>query len=379
MKTVIAIDSFKGSISSYEAGLAAKKGVLRVIPNTKISLFPIADGGEGTVAALVGGMNGKIKRVTVKNPLGKEITAEYGIIGNTAIIEMAAASGIALIKKDELNPMKTTTFGVGEMILDAVNSGCREFIIGIGGSATNDGGIGMLQSLGFEFLDEGDNEVPFGACGLGKIKKIKSEKVPKAIKDCVFKVACDVKNPLCGANGCSAVFGPQKGATQEQVKLMDSYMSHYADITKKYYPNADKEAAGSGAAGGLGFAFMTYLGAVLTKGIDLILEKIGIEEEIKSADLVITGEGRLDGQTVMGKAPIGVAALGKKHGKTVLAFSGCATREAGICNLHGIDAFFPIVRGAVSLEEAMNTENAKQNMADTVEQAIRLWNLGNKK
>ncbi len=372
MKVVIAIDSFKGSITSYQAGNAAKEGVLRVKPNAEVTVSPIADGGEGTVNALVSGMGGVFKKVTVHNPLMREITAEYGIIGKTAIIEMAASSGIALISREELDPMETTTYGVGEMIKDAINSGCDEFIIGIGGSATNDGGVGMLQALGFKFSDADGKEVPFGAKALGKIEKIDVSGVSQQIKNSKFNIACDVKNPLCGQNGCSAVFGPQKGATVETVEIMDRDMAHFAAVTKEKYPHANPDFEGSGAAGGLGFAFMTYLGGVLKKGIDLILEKTELEEKIKSADLVITGEGRLDSQTVMGKAPIGVAKLGKKYLKPVLAFSGCVTRDAGVCNSHGIDAFFPVVRGAVSLDEAMDTENAKKNLADTVEQAIRL-------
>lgn len=376
MKVVIAIDSFKGSISSFEAGNSAALGIKRVCPDAEICVMPIADGGEGTVEALVEGMKGKIRQVTVKDSLGRNITAAYGIVGDTAVIEMSAAAGIFLLNKSELNPMHTTTYGVGEMIKDAIMNGCRDFIIGIGGSATNDGGVGMLQALGFEFLDGNGKAVPFGAKGVGMIEKITDDKALPELKECNFNIACDVTNPLCGKLGCSAVYGPQKGATEGDIKVMDKALAHYGELTSQKYKNADMNAAGAGAAGGLGFAFMAYLGGKLQSGIELILDKIGIEEKISGADLVITGEGRIDSQTVMGKAPIGIARLAKKHGKDVIAFAGCVTRDSNVCNSHGIDAIFPILRSVSTLEEAMDAENAKMNMADTAEQAVRLWQLG---
>lgn len=376
MKFLIAIDSFKGSMTSIDAGNAAALGIKRCIDDADIVVKSIADGGEGTVYSLVQGLNGKIKEVEVSNPLGRKTVAKYGIIGDKAVVEMAEAAGISLIKKEELNPMDTTTYGVGEIIKDAISYGCRKFIVGIGGSATNDGGVGMLQALGFEFLDKNGNEVPFGAKSLGMIKEVKDKNVIPQLKDCDFKIACDVKNPLCGENGCSRIFGPQKGADNDDIIKMDAGMENYASITYKYNPKSDKNTPGAGAAGGLGFAFISYLGGKLQSGIEMILNEINIEEYIKDADLVITGEGKIDKQTVMGKAPIGIARLAKKFNKPVLAFSGCVTRDASVCNEHGIDAIFPIVRTACALEEAMDNDNARKNMTDCVEQAIRLWMLG---
>ncbi len=374
MKVLIAIDSFKGSLSSVEAGEAAAEGIKRVYPDAVADIMPVADGGEGTVEALVKGMNGRKEIIEATDPLGRKTKCAYGIIGNgdTAVIEMSAAAGITLLSKEELNPLLTTTYGVGEIIRDAVNKGCRNFIVGIGGSATNDGGIGMLQALGFDLLDKDGKPVSYGAYGLKDIDFIGSSKVLPELSDCTFNIACDVNNPLCGERGCSAVFGPQKGATPETVKEMDSYLLHFAEKVKEFNPLSDENYAGAGAAGGLGFAFLSFLGGRLLSGIDLILEQIHIEEKIKDADFVITGEGRLDAQTVMGKAPSGIADIAKKYDRPVIAFSGAVTKDAVYCNEKGIDAFFPIVRGVTTLEEAMKKENAHSNMADTAEQVFRL-------
>ncbi len=373
MKIVVAVDSFKGSMTSVEAGLAVKNGIERVYSNANVNIIPIADGGEGTVDALVSGLNGKLKQVMVTNPLGEKISASYGIVkGNTAVIEMSAAAGITLIPTNKLNPMKTTTYGVGEMIKDAILQGCNNFIIGIGGSATNDGGVGMLQALGFEFLDKDGNQVPFGAEGLSKVVKISDKNALPQLKNCTFNIACDVTNPLCGENGCSKIFAPQKGAKASDLEVMDGYLSSYADLTKQKYPTSDKNLPGAGAAGGLGFAFSSYLNGKLTSGIKLILDTIDFESIVKGADLVITGEGRMDSQTAMGKTPIGIANLAKKHGATVIAFTGSATYDSNVLNSLGIDAIFPIVRGASSLEDAMNTKNAMKNMEATVEQVMSL-------
>lgn len=374
MKALIAIDSFKGSLSSAEAGAAVAEGIKRIYPDADCDIMPIADGGEGTVDALVTGMRGRKEFIEATDPLGRKITCAYGIIGDnsTAVIEMSAAAGITLLRKEELNPLYTTTYGVGEIIRDAIDKGCRNFIIGIGGSATNDGGIGMLQALGFDLLDKNGQSVPFGAIGLKEIDFIGSSKALPELSECTFNIACDVNNPLCGERGCSAVFGPQKGATHETVREMDTYLAHFAEKAKEFNPLSDKDFAGAGAAGGLGFAFLSFLKGRLVSGIDLILEQIHIEEKIKDADFVITGEGRLDAQTVMGKAPSGIADIAKKYNKPVIAFSGAVTKDAVYCNEKGIDAFFPIVRGVTTLEEAMNTENARSNMADTAEQVFRL-------
>lgn len=335
---------------------------------------PLADGGEGTVEALAHGMDGRIEKIKVTGPLGESVEAAYGIIdkSKTAIIEMSAAAGITLVKEEERNPLNTTTYGVGELICDAINKGCRNFIVGIGGSATNDGGIGMLQALGYEFLDAHNMQVPLGAKGLAVIEKISDEHVIPELKECKFKIACDVTNTLCGEQGCSAIFGPQKGATPTMIMQMDKWLAYYAHLTHEKYPKANMKQAGTGAAGGMGFAFLSYTNAVLESGIKIILEETKLEEYVKDADIVITGEGRLDGQTVMGKAPIGVADIAKKYDKTVIAFSGCVTEDAVACNKHGIDAFFPILRSVTTLSEAMDSENARKNMIATTQQVFRL-------
>lgn len=374
MKVVVAIDSFKGSLSSMEAGTAVAEGIYRADKDAEVTVRPLADGGEGTVEALTAGMNGRIESVKVTGPLGNTVEASYGIIAETktAIIEMAAAAGITLLAEKDRNPLYTTTYGVGELMQDAMKKGCRNFIVGIGGSATNDGGVGMLQALGYGFLDAAGRQVPYGAEGLARIVKITDDRVVPELKECHFKIACDVTNPLCGEQGCSAVFGPQKGATLSMVEEMDKWLMHYAALTKEKYPQSDRNKPGTGAAGGLGFAFLSYTNAVLESGVKIVLEETKLEEYIKNADIVITGEGRLDGQTVMGKAPIGVAGMVKKYGKRVLAFSGCTTEDAVLCNQHGIDAFFPILRSVTTLEEAMSPEKARENLAATVEQVFRL-------
>lgn len=385
MKAVIAIDSLKGSLTSLEAGEAIKKGIMKVYKEAEVVIRPVADGGEGTAVALTLGMNGKLEKVKVTGPLGKEVEAEYGILEpsethkvKTAIIEMSVAAGITLVDEKERNPLKMTTYGVGEMIKDAIAKGCRHFIVGIGGSATNDGGIGMLQALGFGILDKNGKQVSFGAQGLSEIETISDEFVLPELKDCTFRIACDVTNTLCGEQGASAIYGPQKGATPTMIMQMDKWLAYYAALSREKYPHANMNQAGTGAAGGLGFAFLTYTNAVLESGIKIVLEETELEKYVKDADIVVTGEGRFDGQTVMGKAPVGVAAIAKKYGKKVIAFAGCVTEDAIACNEHGIDAFFPILREVVSLSEAMDTKNATKNMTATVEQAFRLIRLMDK-
>ena len=374
MKAVIAIDSFKGSLTSLEAGNSVAAGIRRVFPDAECIIRPLADGGEGTVDALVAACDGKNMEVSVTGPLGAPVLCHYGIIEKTktAIIEMSGAAGITLVPEAEKDPMKTTTFGVGEVIRAAIQKGCRRFIVGIGGSATNDGGTGMLQALGYGILDRDGNQIPPGAQGLAQIASISSEHVLPELSECTFRIACDVNNPLCGPRGASAVYGPQKGADEAMVQVMDRGLAHFAEIAGKWNPKADPEFPGTGAAGGLGFAFLTFTSAVLESGIQIVLEETRLREYVKDADLVITGEGRLDGQTVMGKAPVGVARIAKEFHKPVLAFSGSVTREAAACNDAGIDAFFPILRSVVTREEAMDPENARKNMADTAEQIFRL-------
>lgn len=374
MKVVIAIDSFKGSISSFEAGKCVAEGITNVIPECETIIKPLADGGEGTVEALTEGLTGRKKKIIVSGPLCERVEAEYGIVdrNKTAIIEMASAAGITLISGEQRNPYYTTTYGVGEMIKDAISEGCRNFIIGIGGSATNDGGVGMLQALGFRFYKNNGKTIEKGAYGLKDLAHIENDKIISQLRECRFRIACDVKNVLCGADGCSAIYGPQKGATDEMVVEMDGWMKHYASIVRKYYPDANENVPGAGAAGGLGYAFKTFLNADLTSGIDIIMNEINLEKDLADADFVITGEGRLDRQTVMGKAPVGVAKLAKKYQIPVIAFAGSVTKDADICNKNGIDAFFPIVRGVCTLDAALNSVEAKNNLKQTVEQVFRL-------
>ena len=388
MKILIAIDSFKGSLSSKEAGEAIKSGILRIIPNAEVLISPLADGGEGTVETLVEALGGSLETVRVKGPLFQEVEAHYGILsdsqyspndGKLAIMEMSQASGITLVAPEKRNPLKTGSYGVGEMILDAYHKGCRRFLMGIGGSATNDGGIGMLSALGFRFSKENGEEIcPIGE-GLKDLARIDATSVPKGLLHCSFQIACDVENPLYGENGASLVYGFQKGGNKELLSQMDLWMKRYSELVKEYNPAANPEAPGSGAAGGLGFAFRSFLQGELKSGVSLILEETKLSEKMQGADLVITGEGRLDEQSSMGKAPIGVAKLAKAQGIPVLAFAGAVTVGAKACNQAGIDAYFPILREITTLEDAMNKENARRNLEDTVEQVIRLYRLRHKK
>lgn len=377
MKAVIAIDSLKGSLSSIEAGQAIAEGIKKADAKAEVVIRPLADGGEGTVEALVCGMNGTLQHVKVTGPLGEPVVCEYGIIDETktAVIEMSGAAGITLVPDTKKNPLYTTTYGVGEVIRDAIEKGCRRFIVGIGGSATNDGGIGMLQALGYGFLNKDGQQVPFGAIGLRELETITDTYVLPELAECEFKIACDVTNPLCGENGCSAVYGPQKGANPSMIMEMDKWLRYYAALAREKFPKANLNEPGTGAAGGLGFAFLTFTNAVLESGIKIVLEETKLESFVKDADVVVTGEGRLDFQTAMGKAPVGVAGLAKKFDIPVLAFAGSVTKDATECNKNGIDAFFPILRGISTLEEAMKPENAKQNLIDTAEQAFRLFNI----
>lgn len=373
MKIVVAIDSLKGSMTSMEAGRAIREGIRNVLPDAEVIVKPLADGGEGTTEALVEGLGGEMAEVRVHGPLETPVDACYGIIRKTgtAIMEMAAAAGIILVGKDR-RPLDATTYGVGEMIRDAVEKGCRNFIIGIGGSATNDGGIGMLTALGYEFLDAQGKAVGIGAGALKDVASIRTDHVLPELRECSFKIACDVTNPLCGTNGATYIYGPQKGVTEDLRDELDAAMAGYAQVTKTCIGTDHMESEGAGAAGGLGFAFLSYLHADLQPGIELVLEVVGMEKTMEGADLVFTGEGRLDGQTAMGKAPVGIAKLAKKHGAKVVALAGAVIEGAEKCNDSGIDAFFPILRRIVTLDEAMDPGTARENMIRTTEQVIRL-------
>ena len=373
MKTVIAIDSFKGSLSTYKSGEAVKKGIKKVFPDAQCVISPIADGGEGTLDAVMTAAGGRVVETEVTNPIGEKRLARYGILpSGEAVVEIAEAAGITLIEKKKRNPLYTTTYGVGEIILSAIENGCRSFTVGLGGSVTNDGGVGMLQALGFEFLDGNGREIERGAVGLEKLASVRCDKAHPSLSECVFTLASDVKNPLCGKNGASKVFAPQKGGSPEDIERMDAWLERYADITFKTLGTSDKNAPGSGAAGGLGFAFISYLNAEMKSGIEVVTTLTGLEKEVATADIIVTGEGRLDAQSAMGKAPVGVAAIAKKYGKTVIAFSGCTSPDATVLNDCGIDAFFPILRTVTTLEEAIDEKNAFENLYETSVQVFRL-------
>lgn len=382
MKIVVAIDSLKGSLSSLEAGQAIREGALRADARAEVAVRPLADGGEGTVEALVAGMNGTRCGVSVTGPLGEPVECTYGILpdGQTAVVEMSGAAGITLVDPARRDPLRATTYGVGEVLRDAIGRGCRRFLVGIGGSATNDGGVGMLQALGYEFLDASGRPIAPGAAGLAELCTIRADHVLPQLDQCSFKIACDVINPLCGPQGCSAVYGPQKGATPAMIEKMDGWLNRYAALAARLYPGkADPDHPGAGAAGGMGFAFLAFTHATLESGIDIVLEETDLAAYVRQADLVVTGEGRLDGQTAMGKAPVGVARLARQYGKPVIAFAGSVTPDAIACNGAGIDAFFPILRGVCTLEEAMDPDNARRNLADTAEQVFRLWKAAGKR
>ncbi len=372
MTVTVAIDSFKGSLTTFEAGESAKAGILRACPTARVCVVPLADGGEGTAETLTRALGGETVTATVTGPLGEPVNARYGIAGDVALMEMAQAAGITLAR-GRLDPRAATTFGVGEMILDALGRGCRSFVMGIGGSATNDGGMGMLQALGVRFEDECGQPLPCRGDSLSRVKKIDIAGINPLLKECKFRIACDVKNPLCKDSGCSAVFGPQKGIAADEIALWDGWMADYARCVQRVNPHADPLAHGAGAAGGLGFAFLSFTRAQLVSGIDLVMQTVGLEELIGESDLVITGEGRLDGQSCMGKAPSGVAALALEHRRPCVALSGAVTEDAVACNERGIDAFFSILRSACTLEQAMDKETAKANLSATAEQVIRLY------
>ena len=378
MKIVVAIDSFKGSLSSMEAGTTIKEAIKNVC-DAEVIVKPLADGGEGTVDALVTGMGGNKISIDVTGPLGDKTKATYGISldSKTAIIEMAEAAGIKLVPEHLLNPMNTTTYGVGEIILDAIQRGCRDFIIGIGGSSTNDGGLGMLQALGYEFYDDHGNPVGISGKELSKIRSITSDNVIKELSECNFKIACDVNNPLFGPMGAASIFGPQKGATPDIISILDEGLINFSNVVKQDLGKDTAKVPGAGAAGGLGYAFVTFLNGTLESGIEIILKELNLEDELKDADYVITGEGKLDLQTAMGKAPIGVAKLAKKHNKKVIAFAGGVTKDAIKCNEEGIDAYFPILQLPVTVNEAMEYERAKSNLKSTVTQVFRLIKVHN--
>ncbi|ACD51914.1 glycerate kinase [Clostridium botulinum] len=370
MKFVLAPDSFKESMTSKEACEAMERGIKKVIPNAECIKVPMADGGEGTVEALVESTNGEIHEVEVLNPLGQKVNACFGILGNktTAVIEMATASGIQLIKREDRNPLITTTYGTGELIKAALDKGIKHIIIGIGGSATNDGGAGMIQALGGKLLDSNGSEISFGGGALNKLENIDLSSLDSRLKDTTIEVACDVTNPLIGEKGASAIFGPQKGATLEVVKELDTNLAHYADVIKRCLGKDIAYAEGAGAAGGLGAALLAFLDGKLKRGIDLVIKHTDLSEKVKGADFLFTGEGSIDSQTIFGKTPIGVAKVAKKENVQTIAFAGRVGK--GVENLYpeGIDAIFGILTGVTDIDEALalgkeNLERCTENVA----------------
>lgn len=374
MKVVAAIDSFKGSMTSLEVAAAFEKGVKKVYKDAEFIKIPLADGGEGTVKALIDNLDGKMVNIKVKDPLMRDIDSFYGISGDgkTAVIEMAAASGLPLLSSNERNPLKATTFGTGELIKDALEKGCREFIIGIGGSATNDAGTGMLSALGYIFLDENGNELEPNGENLINIKSFKDDKVMKEVSEAKFLIACDVDNPFYGTNGAAHVYGKQKGATGDIIKILDDGMRNFSNVIEKIKKTDISNISGSGAAGGLGGAFTAFFNSELKPGIDIITEKIELENKINGSDYVITGEGRIDFQSAMGKTPSGVAKLAKKYGIPVIAIGGSVDDEIGNIYDCGITAAFSIIDSPMTLGEAMDTKNAQRLVEKTAEQIFRL-------
>ncbi len=375
MKVLIAPDSFKGSNSSLKVAEAIEEGVYKALPEAVIEKVPIGDGGEGTVEALVAANEGDFVTAQVTGPLGDPVEATYGIIDeNTAVLEMAAASGLGLVPEFERDIKKATTYGTGEMIRHALDEGVREIIIGIGGSATNDGGTGMAAALGYRFLDANGNLLPQGGGGLGDLASIDSSNVDPRLSETVFRVACDVSNPLTGENGASAVYGPQKGASRDDVKLLDAALERLAEVVSSQLGENKADTPGAGAAGGLGYGLTVFCGASLETGIDIVLDAVNFEERIEEIDLVITGEGKIDGQTAYGKVPIGVARRAKKHGVPVLVIAGDIGEGIEGVYEAGIDAVMSTVNRAMSLEEAMS--RGHELLVDASERAMRMVRLG---
>lgn len=370
MKIVIASDSFKGSMSSLDVATAASAGVIEVYPDSEIVSVNVADGGEGTVEAIVDALGGEIVKVQVSDPLGRKIETSYGIAGKTAILEMAAASGLPLLTAEERNPWATSTLGTGEMIMDAISRGCRKFLVGIGGSATNDAGVGMLQAMGFRFYDANGELITQGCGGmLGSIARIDDSLVSAAVKESQFIVACDVDTPFCGPEGAAPVFAPQKGADAEMVKRLDEGMASFAKVITEKYAIDIVPVAGAGAAGGMGGAFRAFLGATLKKGIDMVLDAIDFDTTIQGANLVITGEGKVDFQTAKGKTAAGVLNRAKQQYIPVVAIGGCVEMCDSLVQM-GFAGIYPILEEKVPLEIAMQRDFAMNNVRKTVAKIV---------
>lgn len=373
MKIVIAPDSYKESLSAQQVAMQIEQGFSEIFPEAEYVRLPVADGGEGTVEAMVAATKGKMVRLNVTGPLGKEVEAFYGLSGDDscAYIEMAAASGLELVPVAQRNPLITTSYGTGELIRSALDKGVEHFIIGIGGSATNDGGAGMVQALGAKLLDEEGRQIGFGGEKLADLSKIELGELDPRLKNCRFEVACDVTNPLLGEQGASAVFGPQKGATPELVNQLDRALAHYAEIIRRDLDIDVLTIPGGGAAGGMGAALHAFCQAELRRGIEIVTEALGLDELVKDATLVITGEGRIDSQTIHGKVPIGVAKVAKRYNKPVIGIAGSLTKDVAVVHQHGLDAVFSVIYSVCTLDDALasaadNVRMTARNIAATL-------------
>ena len=376
MKIIVAPDSFKGSVSALEAANAMEQGIRRVFPDAIIDKIPMADGGEGTVQSLVDATGGHIQTHRVLAPLGNEVEAKFGILadGETAVIEMAAASGLTLVAPHERDPLRTTTYGTGQLIRAALEAGCRRLIIGIGGSATNDGGVGMAEALGVRLLGANGKQIPRGGGNLEQLQSIDITGLHPAIDETETVVACDVNNPLTGPDGASHVYGPQKGATPEMIETLDGCLAHYDQVLTQTLGHSFNDIPGAGAAGGLGAGLMAFLNAELRLGVDIMIDAVNLKERVKGAAIVFTGEGQLDFQTAFGKTPVGVAKTAKAHNIPVVAIAGGIAEGAEAVYEAGIDAMLGIVQEPMSLDDAV--EDATRLIADTTEQAARLVAIG---
>lgn len=376
MKVVIAPDSYKGSLTAIEVAQAIQKGIKKVDTGIVTVLIPMADGGEGTVQSLVDASLGRIVELSVHDPLFRKIKSFYGIMGDgkTAVIEMAAASGLPLLAQGERNPMKTTSYGTGELIKDALDKGCTNIIIGLGGSATNDGGCGMAQALGVRFIDAIGKDIGFGGQELSKIQTIDISEIDRRIQSVQFIAACDVDNPLCGEMGASEVYGRQKGANDNDILTLDNGLAHFANLVKQQLNVDIKDIPGAGAAGGLGAGVMVFLNASLERGIDIVIKANHLSEKMNNTDLAITGEGRIDSQTAFGKTPFGVAQVAKQKGIPVIAIAGSLGDNYQSLYRKGFDGIFSIIDQPMTLADAIG--NAAELIENAAENIVRLWLSG---
>lgn len=379
MKIVIAPDSFKESLTAMAVANEIEAGFREFYPDAEYVKLPVADGGEGTVQAMIDASGGRRVNLQVSGPLGEPVDAFYGLMGDgaTAVIEMAAASGLELVPTALRDPLRTSSYGTGQLIRNALDAGARRFVLGVGGSATNDGGAGMVQALGGRLLDAGGGELPLGGGALDRLQGIDLSGLDERIKDCVFDIACDVSNPLVGPQGASHIFGPQKGATPAMVEQLDANLRHYADVIERELGQQVADVPGAGAGGGIGAAMLVFLGGSLRPGSEIVTAAVGLDAAVADADLVITGEGRIDSQTIHGKTPVGVARVAQRHGKPVIAIAGCLAPGAAVVHGHGIAAVFSAVSRPCTVEQALaeaaqNVRSAARNVAAVLSLGARL-------